>query len=46
MESNEGFQLAKKMLRSSVEFKQMSAYDVGALDETFDITIFFGVYYH
>ena len=46
MEGNEGFQLAKKMLGSSVEFKQMSAYDVGALDQTFDLTIFFGVYYH
>ncbi len=29
-----------------VEFRQMSAYDVGALGERFDIVFFIGVFYH
>src|SRR2546421_911007 len=29
-----------------VEFRKMSVYDIGALQETFDIVIFMGVLYH
>jgi tRNA (mo5U34)-methyltransferase len=46
MNSNKGFQLAKKILHSHVEFRQMSVYDLTALEENFDIVVFFGVYYH
>lgn len=46
MKSNTGFQLAKKQLRSNVEFKQLSVYDLATLEESFDVVVFFGVYYH
>jgi tRNA (mo5U34)-methyltransferase len=43
---NRGFELAKRALRSNVELRQMSVYDLTDLEENFDVTIFFGVYYH
>lgn len=46
MEGNRGFQLVKKVLGSNVEFRQMSVSELRALEERFDVVVFFGVYYH
>ena len=37
---------AAETLGQSIEFRQLSIYDVGALGETFDLVIFMGVLYH
>ena len=37
---------AAKTLGTSIEFRQLSIYDVGALGESFDLVIFMGVLYH
>ena len=37
---------AAETLGTSIEFRQLSIYDVGALGETFDLVIFMGVLYH
>ncbi len=41
-----GFQYARKVLGSKVEFRVMDMMDLGELDETFDVVLFLGVYYH
>lgn len=41
-----GFQYARKALASNVEFRVMDMMDLGRLDETFDVVLFLGVYYH
>ncbi len=42
-----GIHLAKDLLRSAVEIRQdLSIYDIASLQQTFDIIICFGVYYH
>jgi tRNA (mo5U34)-methyltransferase len=42
-----GFELARELLRSSVEYDlQTSAYDLGNLRRQFDIILCLGVYYH
>jgi tRNA (mo5U34)-methyltransferase len=45
-ESHARFEIIKKILNSNVEYKKLDVYDVDTLDETFDIVLFFGVYYH
>jgi tRNA (mo5U34)-methyltransferase len=40
------FNFAKEMLRSRVEWKILSVYDIENLNERFDIVLFMGVYYH
>ena len=37
---------AAETLGTSIEFRQLSIYDVGALGESFDLVIFMGVLYH
>ena len=45
--SGEGLRLAKRLLRSRVEIRQdLSIYDVGALNQKFDIILCLGVFYH
>lgn len=41
-----GFEIAKRILQSNVEFKELSLYDVDKLGESFDISLFLDVYYH
>jgi tRNA (mo5U34)-methyltransferase len=41
-----GFELAKELLGSSVEFRVMDVMDLDQLDEQFDVILFLGVYYH
>ncbi len=42
----ERFQILKKILNSKVDYKSMNVYDVDSIEETFDIALLFGVYYH
>lgn len=42
----EGFEVAKEILRSKVEYRVMSAKDLDQVTDTFDIILFLGVYYH
>jgi len=42
----DGFKIAKKILQSNVEHRIMYVNDIDKMPETFDIIIFFGVYYH
>ena len=44
--STERFQILKKILNSKVDYELMSVYDLDSIKETFDIGLFFGVYYH
>ena len=44
--STERFQILKKILNSKVDYKLMNVYDVDSIEETFDIALLFGVYYH
>lgn len=44
--STERFQILKKILNSKVDYELMSVYELDSLKETFDIGLFFGVYYH
>jgi len=44
--SAERFQILKKILNSKVDYKLMNVYDVDSIEETFDIALLFGVYYH
>jgi tRNA (mo5U34)-methyltransferase len=37
---------ASKILKTEIEFRNMSVYDVAALNEKFDVVIFMGVLYH
>lgn len=37
---------ASEILKADIEFKNMSVYDVAALNEKFDVVIFMGVLYH
>lgn len=37
---------AAEMAETEIEFRKLSVYDVGALDERFDIVLFMGVLYH
>jgi tRNA (mo5U34)-methyltransferase len=37
---------AAEVLETEIEFRQMSVYDVGTLNEKFDVVIFMGVLYH
>ena len=41
-----GFNIAKKILNSNVKHLKMNLYDLDNLNESFDIVILFGVYYH
>lgn len=41
-----GFQTCKNILNSNVEYKKIDVYDLDKINETFDIVLFFGVYYH
>jgi tRNA (mo5U34)-methyltransferase len=38
--------LAAELLGADIEFRQLSVYDVAAIDETFDVVLFMGVLYH
>jgi len=40
------FEIAKSILGSRVQYKIMSVYDLDQLDLTFDIVLFYDVYYH
>jgi tRNA (mo5U34)-methyltransferase len=43
----DGIHLAKKILKSNIEIDQhTNLYDIASLNRTFDIIMFFGVYYH
>jgi len=42
----ERFEICKDILNSNVEFKELDVYDVDKLNETFDIVLMFGLYYH
>jgi len=42
----ERFQILKEILSSKVDYQVMNVYDLEAINETFDIALFFGVYYH
>ena len=46
MAPTERFQILKKILNSKVDYKLMNVYDVDSIEETFDIALLFGVYYH
>ena len=46
MVPTERFQILKKILNSKVDYKSMNVYDVDSIEETFDIALLFGVYYH
>jgi tRNA (mo5U34)-methyltransferase len=41
-----GFEIAKRILNSKVEFMKLSLYDVDTLKEPFDVSLFLDVYYH
>lgn len=41
-----GFDIAKDILNSKVEFHQLDVYNVETLNQRFDIVLYFGVYYH
>lgn len=41
-----GFDLAKQIRKSAVDFKVLSAYDLEKIDEKFDVILLLGVYYH
>jgi tRNA (mo5U34)-methyltransferase len=41
-----GFEYARAVLDSAVEYRIMDVADVGRLNETFDLILFLGVYYH
>src|SRR3990170_7126517 len=41
-----GFEVAKEILNSRVDYKIMDVRSVDQLDEDFDIVFYFGVYYH
>lgn len=38
--------LAAEVLEMEIEFRQLSVYEVGALQEKFDVVLFMGVFYH
>ena len=40
------FQICKKILDSKIEYRKLNVYDIDSLDETFDIVLMFGIYYH
>ena len=40
------FEISKKLLNSNVEYKKMDVYDIRNLNESFDVILMFGVYYH
>lgn len=42
----EGFDVAKEILHSQVDYRIMSVYDIGNLGGMFDHVLFFGVIYH
>jgi tRNA (mo5U34)-methyltransferase len=42
----QGFEVAKRIFNSKVEFMKLSLYDVDTLKESFDVTLFLDVYYH
>lgn len=42
----DGFDVAKKILGSKAEHKILTVDQLDQIDETFDIVLFFGVYYH
>jgi tRNA (mo5U34)-methyltransferase len=42
----ETFLFARETIGSSIEWRKMSVYEIGALGETFDLVLFMGVYYH
>jgi len=42
----EGFDVGRRILNSSVQYKKMNVYDLDKLNETFDFVLMFGVYYH
>jgi tRNA (mo5U34)-methyltransferase len=45
--SGEGVRLAKELLNSKIELDQRrSVYDLASLNQTFDVILFLGVYYH
>lgn len=44
--NDRGFQFAKRALGSNVEHKYCSVYNLDILKETFDLILFYGVYYH
>ncbi len=41
-----GFNLCKELLKSKVRFIKLDVYDVESLNTSFDIVLYFGVYYH
>lgn len=43
---NKGFIIAKEILNSKVEYMKLDVNDIDQIDESFDIVLFFGVYYH
>lgn len=45
-QSIDGFNTAKEILGSKVEYRIMRVEDLDQLDEMFDVVFFFGVYYH
>ena len=44
--SSTNFEISKKLLNSNVEYKKMDVYDIRNLNESFDVILMFGVYYH
>ena len=40
------FELNKKILESTVEYRNLDVNDIELINETFDYVLFFGVYYH
>jgi len=45
-QSRRGFDVAKEILRSKVEFREMDLYDLDRLDENFDVVFFFELHHH
>lgn len=45
-EGTAGFDFAKELYGSDVEFRVFDVLDLDRLDEEFDLVLFFGVYYH
>lgn len=41
-----GFDIAKRILNSKVNYRIMSIYEFDSTEDTFDIVLFLGVYYH
>jgi tRNA (mo5U34)-methyltransferase len=42
----EGFEIAKGILNSKVEYRTLSVFDLDCLDESFDLVLYLDVYYH